>query len=246
MSHPTFLQSLDCTSCWDPAVKQMRDTSSGHGEGGNKVVTGIFMKFKTNSHILYTSTKCQSMALSYVELYFKRHLDRLQSVLCPESILSLFSHKGKIISCTLYASEILHRKILNLFTCTCIATFLIKLLRVNMNQNFTDEVPVFNVIIWSMTNTPWQVWIFQKIKHKISRILTASSPFIVSFNDNSQFYHVFHMSTFLRKSHFLPPGNESQMKHPLREVITLSQTNLITNLPFSVHRSSWYFSFKLA
>lgn len=31
---------------------------------------------------------------------------------------------------------------------------LTKLLRVNMNQNFTDEVPVFHVTIKSMTNTP--------------------------------------------------------------------------------------------
>lgn len=118
MSHSTFLQSLDCTSCWDPAVKQMRDTSSGHSEGGNKPVTGIFMKFKTNSRILYICTKCQSMALSYVELYFKRHLDMLQSIPCPESILSLFLHKGKIISCILYASAILQTKVLNHFTCT--------------------------------------------------------------------------------------------------------------------------------
>lgn len=36
------------------------------------------------------------------------------------------------------------------------------------------------------------------------------------------------------------------MKHPLREVVMLSQPNLITNLPFSVHRPSWYFSSKLA
>lgn len=91
MSHPTFLQSLDCTSCWDPAVKQTRDTSSGHGEGGNKPVTGISMKFKINSHILYISTKCQSMALSYVDFYFKRHFEALQFIPCPESLLSLFT-----------------------------------------------------------------------------------------------------------------------------------------------------------
>lgn len=142
--------------------------------------------------------------------------------------------------------KITHKNIKSLYLYMYSNMVLIKLLRVNMNQNFTDKVPVFHVTIKSMTNTPWQVWIFQKIKQKISRILTASSRFIVSFNDNSQFYHVFRMSTFLGKSHFLPPGNESQMKHPLREVITLSQTNLITNLPFSVHRSSWYFSSKLA
>lgn len=65
-------------------------------------------------------------------------------------------------------------------------------------------------------------------------------------HDNSQFYHVFNTSTFLGKPYFPPPKNKSQMKHPLREVIMLSQPDLITNLPFSVHRPSWYFSSRLA
>lgn len=156
------------------------------------------MKFKTNSHIFYISTKCQSMALSYVELYFERHLDMLQSIPCLERILSLFLHKGKIISCILYASAIYlyasdkNIKLLYLYMYNNL--ILITLSRVNLNQNFTHEVPAFHVIIKSMTNTPWEVWIFQK--------LIASSSF--SFNDNLQFYHVFHMSAFLGNPSFFP------------------------------------------
>lgn len=140
MSHPTFLQSLDCTSCWDPAVKQTRHTSSGHGEGRNKPVTGIFMKCKINSHILYISTKCQSMALSYVEFYFKRHFEALQFIPCPESMLSLFAYRQNNLLHFMCFGNITDKNIKSLYLYMYkLNIILITLLRVNLNQNFTDK-----------------------------------------------------------------------------------------------------------
>lgn len=147
--------------------------------------------------IYYTYRLSANPWHSYVEPYFKKHLDMLQSIPSPERILSSFLHNGEIISCILYASAILQTKILNHFYLYMYNDMIfITLSRVNLNQNFSHEVPVFHVIIKSMTNNPWEVWIFQK--------LIASSSFTLRFNANLQFYHVFHMSTFLGNPSFFP------------------------------------------
>lgn len=116
---------------------------------------------------------------------------------------------------------------------------LIILLRVNLTQNFTDKL-----------------WHFMSLLNRC-QILFVKFEFLevdcqFTFSSLLQFTMITLSSTMsLTHEHFwenptFPPQNKSQMKHPLGEVIMLSQRNLITNLAFSVHRPSWHFSSKLA